>query len=75
MRISINWLRENWSILTLTPEELAETLTPLLSGLEVEDIEDHRDQLMALSWVRLMSNPTNAWDKFEYKKADIGRLT
>ncbi len=39
MRISINWLRELVD-LTLTPEELAETLT--LAGFEVEDIEDRR---------------------------------
>jgi len=37
MRISLNWLRELVE-LTLSPEELAETLT--LAGFEVEDIED-----------------------------------
>jgi len=39
MRISLNWLRELVE-LTLTPEELAETLT--MAGFEVEDIEDRR---------------------------------
>ncbi len=39
MRISLNWLRELVEpALTLSPEELAETLT--LAGFEVEDIED-----------------------------------
>lgn len=37
MRISLNWLRELVEV-TLTPEELAETLT--MAGFEVEDIED-----------------------------------
>ncbi|NES86402.1 MAG: hypothetical protein F6K10_36355, partial [Moorea sp. SIO2B7] len=37
MRISLNWLRELVDI-TLTPEELAQTLT--LAGFEVENIED-----------------------------------
>ncbi len=39
MRISLNWLRELVEV-TLTPEELAETLT--IAGFEVEDIEDRR---------------------------------
>jgi len=39
MRISLNWLR-GMVELTLSPEELAETLT--LAGFEVEDIEDRR---------------------------------
>jgi len=39
MRISLNWLRELVEV-TLTPEELAETLT--VAGFEVEDIEDRR---------------------------------
>ncbi|NEO76316.1 phenylalanine--tRNA ligase subunit beta [Moorena sp. SIO4G3] len=37
MRISLNWLRELVEV-TLTPEELAQTLT--MAGFEVEDIED-----------------------------------
>ena len=39
MRISLNWLRELVDI-TLSPEELAQTLT--IAGFEVEDIEDLR---------------------------------
>lgn len=39
MRISLNWLRELVDV-TLTPQELAETLT--IAGFEVEDIIDRR---------------------------------
>ncbi|MUL35259.1 phenylalanine--tRNA ligase subunit beta [Gloeocapsopsis dulcis] len=39
MRISLNWLQELVE-LTLSPEELAETLT--MAGFEVEEIEDRR---------------------------------
>ncbi|NJR64526.1 MAG: hypothetical protein HC772_03075 [Leptolyngbyaceae cyanobacterium CRU_2_3] len=39
MRISLNWLRELVDF-TLTPEELANTLT--MAGFEVEEIEDRR---------------------------------
>ena len=39
MRISLNWLKEFVDI-TLSPEELAKTLT--VAGFEVEEIEDRR---------------------------------
>jgi phenylalanyl-tRNA synthetase beta chain len=39
MRISLNWLQELVNI-TITPEELAKTLT--IAGFEVEDMEDRR---------------------------------
>ena len=39
MRISLNWLKEFVEI-TLSPEELAKTLT--IAGFEVEEIEDRR---------------------------------
>jgi phenylalanyl-tRNA synthetase beta chain len=70
MRISINWLRELVD-LTLTPEELAETLT--LAGFEVEDIEDRRtwaDGVVVGKVLECQSHP-NA-DKLSVTKVDIG---
>ena len=70
MRISINWLRELVD-LTLTPEELAETLT--LAGFEVEDIEDRRtwaDGVVVGKVLECQPHP-NA-DKLSVTKVDIG---
>lgn len=70
MRISINWLRELVD-LTLTPEELAETLT--LAGFEVEDIENRRswaDGVVVGKVLECQPHP-NA-DKLSVTKVDIG---
>jgi len=70
MRISINWLRELVD-LTLTPEELAETLT--LAGFEVEDIEDRRtwaDGVVVGKVLECQPHP-NA-DKLSVTKVNIG---
>ena len=70
MRISLNWLRELVE-LTLTPEELAETLT--LAGFEVEDIEDRRtwaDGVVVGKVLECQPHP-NA-DKLSVTKVDIG---
>jgi phenylalanyl-tRNA synthetase beta chain len=71
MRISLNWLRELVD-LTLTPEELAETLT--LAGFEVEDIEDRRtwaDGVVIGRVLECQRHP-NA-DKLSVTKVDVGR--
>jgi len=69
MRISLNW-RELVE-LTLSPEELAETLT--LAGFEVEDIEDRRtwaDGVVVGSCFECQPHP-NA-DKLSVTRVDIG---
>ncbi len=70
MRISLNWLRELVDV-TLTPEELAETLT--LAGFEVEDIEDRRsfaDGVVVGKVLDVQPHP-NA-DKLRVCQVDIG---
>jgi len=70
MRISLNWLRELVD-LTLTPEELAETLT--MAGFEVEEIEDRRtwaDGVVVGKVLECQPHP-NA-DKLSVTKVDIG---
>lgn len=70
MRISLNWLRELVE-LTLTPKELAETLT--LAGFEVEDIEDRRtwaDGVVVGKVLECQPHP-NA-DKLSVTRVDIG---
>jgi phenylalanyl-tRNA synthetase beta chain len=70
MRISLNWLRELVE-LSLSPEELAETLT--LAGLEVEDIEDRRtwaDGVVVGLVLECQPHP-NA-DKLSVARVDIG---
>lgn len=70
MRISLNWLRELVE-LTLSPEELAETLT--LAGFEVEDIEDRRtwaDGVVVGLVLECQPHP-NA-DKLSVTRVDIG---
>ena len=71
MRISLNWLREIVDI-TLTPEELAHTLT--MAGFEVEDIEDRRtwaDGVIIGKVLECQRHP-NA-DKLSVTKVDIGK--
>lgn len=70
MRISLNWLRELVD-LTMTPEDLAHTLT--MAGFEVEDIEDRRtwaDGVVVGKVVTCQPHP-NA-DKLRVCEVDIG---
>lgn len=70
MRISLNWLRELVDV-TLTPEELAETLT--IAGFEVEDIEDQRalaDGVVIGKVLEVEPHP-NA-DKLRVCQVDVG---
>jgi phenylalanyl-tRNA synthetase beta chain len=70
MRISLSWLRELVDV-TLTPEELAETLT--MAGFEVEDIEDRRtwaDGVVIGKVLECQPHP-NA-DKLNVCQVDIG---
>lgn len=70
MRISLNWLRELVD-LTLTPEELAETLT--LAGFEVEDIEDRRTWASGVVVGKVIEcQPHPNADKLSVTKVDIG---
>ena len=70
MRISLNWLRELVD-LTLTPEELAETLT--MAGFEVEDIEDRRTWANGVVVGRVLEcQPHPNADKLSVTKVDIG---
>ncbi|WP_017292995.1 phenylalanine--tRNA ligase subunit beta [Geminocystis herdmanii] len=73
MRISFNWLKELVDI-TITPEELAKTLT--IAGFEVEDMEDKRkwaDGVVVGRVVECDRHP-NA-DKLSVCKVDIGDET
>ncbi len=72
MRISLNWLRELVvPALTLTPEELAETLT--LAGFEVEDIEDRASWASGVVVGKVIEcNPHPNADKLSVTKVDIG---
>lgn len=70
MKISLNWLRELVDF-TLSPEELAETLT--MAGFEVEEIEDRRtwaDGVVLGKIVDRIQHP-NA-DKLSVCTVDIG---
>jgi phenylalanyl-tRNA synthetase beta chain len=70
MRISLSWLRELVEI-TLSPEELAQTLT--MAGFEVEDIEDRRtwaDGVVVGKVLERQPHP-NA-DKLSVCQVDIG---
>lgn len=71
MRISLNWLRELVDF-TLTPEELAETLT--MAGFEVEDIEDRRTwaEGVVVGKVLECQRHPNA-DKLSVTLVDIGK--
>lgn len=72
MRISLNWLRELVEpALTLTPEELAETLT--LAGFEVEDIEDRRTWASGVVVGRVLKcEPHPNADKLSVTTVDVG---
>jgi phenylalanyl-tRNA synthetase beta chain len=70
MRISLNWLQELVE-LTLSPEELAETLT--MAGFEVEEIEDRRtwaDGVVIGKVLECQRHP-NA-DKLSVTTVDVG---
>lgn len=70
MRISLNWLRELVDF-TLTPEELAETLT--LAGFEVEEIEDRRTWAQGVVVGKVLEcQPHPNADKLSVTKVDIG---
>ncbi|MEG4862199.1 MULTISPECIES: phenylalanine--tRNA ligase subunit beta [unclassified Microcoleus] len=71
MRISLNWLRELVDV-TISPEELAETLT--MAGFEVEEIEDRRtwaDGVVLGKIVACEQHP-NA-DKLRVCQVDVGK--
>ncbi len=71
MRISINWLRELVN-LTLTPEELAETLT--IAGLEVEEIEDRRQLADGVVVGKIVDRtPHPNADKLSVCQVDVGQ--
>ncbi len=72
MRISLNWLRELVEpALTLSPEELAETLT--LAGFEVEDIEDRNSWALGVVVGRVQTcTPHPNADKLSVTTVDIG---
>jgi phenylalanyl-tRNA synthetase beta chain len=72
MRISLNWLRELVEpALTLSPEELAETLT--LAGFEVEDIEDRNSWASGVVVGRVQTcTPHPNADKLSVTIVDIG---
>lgn len=70
MRISLNWLRELVDF-TLTPEELAHTLT--MAGFEVEDIEDRRTWADGVVVGKVLScQPHPNADKLRVCEVDIG---
>ncbi|OKH28163.1 phenylalanine--tRNA ligase subunit beta [Chroogloeocystis siderophila] len=70
MRISLNWLQELVE-LTLSPEELAETLT--MAGFEVEEIEDRRAWAKGVVVGKVLEcdRHPNA-DKLSVTKVDVG---
>lgn len=71
MRVSINWLKELVDI-TLTPEELGQTLT--MAGFEVEEIIDLRSQAKGVVVGKVLEcdRHPNA-DKLSVCKVDIGQ--
>jgi phenylalanyl-tRNA synthetase beta chain len=71
MRISVNWLRELVN-LTLSPEELAETLT--MAGLEVEEIEDRRQLADGVVIGKIVDRqPHPNADKLSVCQVDVGQ--
>jgi phenylalanyl-tRNA synthetase beta chain len=73
MRISLNWLRELVDI-TLTPEELADTLT--MAGFEVEEIEDRRTWAEGVVVGKVLTRePHPNADKLSVCTVDIGADT
>ncbi|MBD2460086.1 phenylalanine--tRNA ligase subunit beta [Oscillatoria sp. FACHB-1407] len=70
MRISLNWLQELVDF-TMTPEELADTLT--MAGFEVEDIEDRRTWADGVVVGRVLEcQPHPNADKLNVCQVDIG---
>lgn len=70
MRISLNWLKELVDI-TLSPEELADTLT--MAGFEVEEIEDRRTWADGVVIGRVLQrDPHPDADKLSVCQVDIG---
>jgi phenylalanyl-tRNA synthetase beta chain len=70
MRISLNWLRELID-LTLSPEQLADTLT--MAGFEVEEIEDRRTWADGVVIGRVLHRePHPDADKLSVCQVDIG---
>ncbi len=70
MRISLNWLRELVDI-TLTPEELAHTLT--MAGFEVEDIEDRSKWAEGVVVGKILeANKHPNADKLQVCQVDVG---
>jgi phenylalanyl-tRNA synthetase beta chain len=73
MKISLNWLKELVDI-TLTPEELAKTLT--IAGFEVEDIEDRRTWAEGVVIGKVVDRqPHPNADKLSVCQVDIGGET
>ena len=73
MRISLNWLRELVDI-TLTPEELAHTLT--MAGFEVEEIIDLRTNADGVVIGKVIDcQPHPNADKLRVTQVDIGQET
>ncbi|MGJ3244751.1 MAG: phenylalanine--tRNA ligase subunit beta [Elainellaceae cyanobacterium] len=73
MRISLNWLSELVD-LTMTPDELAETLT--MAGFEVEDIEDRRAWANGVVVGNVLDcKPHPNADKLRVCTVEIGRDT
>ncbi len=73
MRISVNWLRELVN-LTLSPEQLAETLT--IAGIEVEAIEDRRQLADGVVIGKILERqPHPNADKLSVCQVDIGQET
>ena len=73
MRISLNWLKELVDF-TLTPQELATTLT--MAGFEVEDIEDRRTWAQGVVVGKVLEcQPHPNADKLRVCQVDIGQGT
>ncbi|MBI4784485.1 MAG: phenylalanine--tRNA ligase subunit beta [Oscillatoriophycideae cyanobacterium NC_groundwater_1537_Pr4_S-0.65um_50_18] len=73
MRISLNWLRELVDF-TLTPEDLANTLT--MAGFEVEEIEDRRTWAKGVVIGKVLTRqPHPNADKLSVCTVDIGAAT
>lgn len=71
MRISLNWLRELVDI-TLSPEELAQTLT--MAGFEVEEIEDRRTWADGVVVGKILeAEPHPNADKLRVCQVDVGQ--
>ena len=73
MRVSLNWLKKLVDF-TLTPEELAKTLT--IAGFEVEDIEDLRTQAEGVVVGKIIDcQPHPNANKLQVCQVDVGAQT